>query len=113
MATPDGKVTFEAAGVTHTLQFTTNALCMLEEKLGKTTVEIATEMHFNPGIVTTRAMFWAALGDHSKTLAQIGDLIDQVGPLKATNLAKAAYAAAFPELQEEAGEANPPPAAAG
>lgn len=115
MATPDGTVSFEAQGKSRTLRFTVNALCLLEDKTEKTTLEIATELQFNPHITTIRAMFWAACGDHGLTLAQIGDMIDDMGLPVAIEKAREAFTAAFPDKDdsEKAGDARPPKAAAG
>lgn len=114
MASPDGKVTFEAGGHARTLQFTTNRVCLLEDKLGKTTLDVATELQFNPRMGTIRAMLWAGLGEGDMTLEAAGGIIDEIGKAKATGLVREAFAAAFPKPEEnvEGGE-NPPGAAAG
>ncbi|WP_112383353.1 hypothetical protein [Sphingomonas carotinifaciens] len=106
MATPTGAVTFEAGGRTRTLRFSTNALCLAEEHLGKRTLEIATELEMGVGVRTLRALFWAGGDDQQATMAQVGDLIDEIGVRKATDLALDAFAAAFP-VAEEGGEGNP------
>lgn len=65
MATPAGKVFFEARGASMALQFTTNSLCALEEKTGLTTLEVAHELALGKaqsiGVSkkTLRALFWA------------------------------------------------------
>ncbi len=114
MATPDGMVTFEAAGATRSLRLTTNALCLLEDKTEKSALDLATELQFNPRIGTVRALFWAAGGDHGMTLAQVGELIDEIGLAQATDLAREAFSAAFPEPDPDpdgAGAAARPPSA--
>ena len=116
MATPDGKVAFEAGGRGYVLQFTTNRVCLLEDRLEKTTLDIATELQFNPQMKTVRAIMWAGLGDGDLTLAEVGDLMDLLGKAKAVKLAKEAFDAGFPEPETEKkaeGAANPPGAAAG
>jgi hypothetical protein len=112
MATPDGTVTFEAQGKSRTLRFTTNALCLLEDKTEKTTLDIATELQFNPRMTTIRAMFWAGCGDHGLTLAQIGEMIDDMGKAEAIEVAREAFTAAFPDKDgSEKAEGDPPPKA--
>jgi hypothetical protein len=113
MGSPIGKVTFEAGGSTRSLQFTTNALCLAEERSGKRIIEIATELELGVSMSTLRVLFWAAGNDREASLAQVGDLIDEIGVSKARQLALDAFAAAFPV--EEGGEAtdHPRDAAAG
>ena len=117
MATPDGKVTFEAGGRTRSLQFTTNRLCLLEDKTGKTPLDIAVELEMNPRIGTLRAMFWAGMGEGDMTLDAAGDVMDELGRARAIAVARDAFEAAFPSKEEDAGDkeggANPLVAAAG
>lgn len=115
MATLDGKVVFEASGKSHALQFTTNRLCLLEDKLEKSTLDIATELQFNPRMLTIRAMLWAGVANGGMTLADAGDLVDQLGKAVATKLAREAFDAAFPapDVDAKEGAPNPPDAAAG
>lgn len=124
MATPTGKVSFDADGVAHTLQFTTNRLCLLEDKLGLTTLEIATELALakseplSASARTIRGLFWAGVGSGQTTMEQAGDLIDRVGRPRAVALAIEAFDAAFPDTEEgepkSAGEGeNPQSGAAG
>jgi hypothetical protein len=114
MATPDGKVTFEAGGRNRTLQFTTNRLCLLEDKIDKPTLDIALELSVSPRMTTIRAMLWAGLGEGDMTLASAGEIIDELGKSEAIAFVRDAFAAAFPEKSEaKEGDANPPVAAAG
>lgn len=116
MATPDGRVTFEAGGRSHVLQFTTNRVCLAEDKLGKTSLDIAVELEMNPKLNTIRTLFWAALGDDGMTLAQIGDMMDEIGRTDAVELARSAFMASFPPRSDDDGKEggeNPPVASAG
>lgn len=109
MATPEGSVFFEAGGKRRSLRFTTNALCLAEEHLGKRTIEIATELEIGVSMQTLRALFWAATDDRSITLAQAGDLIDEVSVASARKLAMDAFSAAFPDAEaDDRSDANPP-----
>jgi len=118
MATPDGKVAFEAGGKGYTLQFTTNALCALEDKAGdsyRVALELAAGAD-NPLLVskkTLRFMFWAGVVGGSLTLEQAGDLVDAIGHRRATEIAREAFDAAFPDMEEAKGDEDPPKGAAG
>jgi len=118
MATPDGIVAFECGEKAYRLQLGINAICMLEDHLKKTALDIATELQFNPSITTVRALFWAGLGEKSMTVAQAGDIVQALTIKVALGYAREALAAAFPA--EDSGEtgggdadARPPVAAAG
>jgi hypothetical protein len=124
MAAVTGVVPFEAAGAAHTLQFTTNRLCLLEDKTKLSTIEVATELalgrdqHLGVSASTLRALVWAGLGDGGITLAQAGDIVDLVGAKRMVGIVIEAFDAAFPDDEEgepkKAGEdANPPSGAAG
>ena len=121
MATPAGRVFFEARGASMALQFTTNSLCALEEKTGLTTLEVAHELALGKaqpiGVSkkTLRALFWAGAGDGSLSMADAGDLVDEVGHFHAVGLAIDAFDAAFPDTEAEKTEDSdrPPVAAAG
>ncbi|TZG26507.1 hypothetical protein [Sphingomonas montanisoli] len=96
MAAPNGAVPFEAGGKARQLRFSTNALCLLEERLEVTTLAVATELEFGVSMRTLRGLFWAGCGEADMTLASAGDMIDELGAAKAVALAKDAYSAAFP-----------------
>jgi hypothetical protein len=124
MATATGVVAFEAAGVAHTMQFSTNRLCLLEERTKLSTIEVATELalgrdqHLGVSAKTLRALAWAGLGKTDATLAEAGDIIDQVGAKRMVAIVIEAFDAAFPDEEEgepkAAGEdANPLNGAAG
>lgn len=115
MATPLGAVRFEAGGKSHQMQFTTNRLCMLEEKAGLTSLEVATELALGKSQPlgcskkTLRALFWAGVGDGSITLAQAGDLVDAIGHRRAIEIATDAFDAAHPDLAEDDGKVGDRP----
>lgn len=124
MATVTGVVAFEAAGAAHTLQFSTNRLCLLEEKVGLSTFEVATELALGRdqrlavSAKTLRALVWAGLGKGDMTLAEAGNIIDAVGQKRMLAIVIDAFDGAFPEEEEgdgkTAGEsANPLNGAAG
>ena len=124
MATPSGQIVFEAAGVSHTMQFSTNRLCLLEDRTKLSTIEVATELalgrdqHLGVSAKTLRALTWAGLGNTATTLEQAGDIVDAVGAKRMVAIIIEAFDAAFPDNEEgepkAAGEdANPPSGAAG
>lgn len=118
MATPDGTVTFDANGKQRALRFTTNALCLLEDRSKLSQFEVAQELAFakdtplGVSAKTLRALFWAGAAGGDLTLEQAGDLVDAVGKREAVRLAIEAFDAAFPDA-EAADTENPPTAAAG
>jgi hypothetical protein len=110
----NGTIAFEALGKARSLRFTVNALCLLEDKLEKSTLDIAMELQFNPRITTVRAMFWAGGGDHDMTLGEVGEMVEELGIEKAIEIAREAFAAAFPdENRGSRGKARPRKAVAG
>jgi hypothetical protein len=120
MATPDGRVAFEAAGKSETLHFTTNRLCALEDKVGLTTIEVASELALGKtqplGVSkrTLRGLYWAGAGE--RTLGEAGDLVDAIGHHRAVAIAIEAFDAAFPDAEDgdkKDADQNPPIAAAG
>lgn len=122
MATVTGIVSFDAGGVARRLQFTTNRLCALEDHCGLSSLEVATELALaktqplGASKKTLRALFWAGIGDGDMTLAQAGDVIDQVGHKRAVEIAIEAFDAAHPDLadeEEQEGADRPRDAAAG
>lgn len=124
MASVTGVVAFEAAGIARTMQFTTNRLCLLEDRTKLSTIEVATELalgrdqHLGVSAKTLRALVWAGLGNTDATLAEAGDIIDQVGAKRMVDIVIEAFDAAFPDEEEgepkTAGEdANPLNGAAG
>lgn len=89
MANPHkGEVDFQAGDKTYTLRYSNNALCQLEEAMGKTIIEISNELASwakepdKVSLSTVRKVFWAGLGGGKKmTLEAAGDIIDEAGGL--------------------------------
>jgi hypothetical protein len=126
MATPNGTVSFDAGGEAHTLRFTTNALCLFEQRSGMTQLEAAQELAFakdtplGVSAKTLRALYWAGTGKGDMTLEQAGDLVDSIGRREAVRIAIEAFDAAFPEAEKDDKDKDgdkdgdhPPKAAAG
>ena len=105
-----GEVELEAAGKSYVLRFSVDAICSLEERLGKGFPVIANEMQ-DPLTVTlsmVRHLLHAALHEAQPemTLIQAGELITQAGGMvKVLGKVSEAIAAAFPEAS---GTRRPP-----
>ncbi len=83
MANPErGEVELVAGERTYTLFLSTNALCAMEKRQGKSYGQILSAI-MALDIVALRAMTYAVLQRHNanlfKTEEQVGDLIDRVG----------------------------------
>lgn len=116
MANPHkGEVTFEADGKTHTLRLDTNAICSLEDEIGIGILEIMRRM--DSGVMSTlRTAYQCALVNGSTpglSLAEVGELIDELGYARAATLLSKALEFAFPPAAAEGEGANPRRAGAG
>lgn len=123
-----GEVTFNAGEATYTLRFSIDAICALEEKLGRGILDIVAEMQswapppagetaaqakarigrLRMGLV--RAMFWAALRDHHPKIdmRQAGELIVPAGGMnEVVGLIGQALVLAFPAAEGEASSQDP------
>ena len=101
MANPHrGEVTFEAGGKNQTLRLDTNAICDLEDQLDLSIVDIGRLLDAGR-ISIVRAAFRAGLvnGDGGMTLAEAGDIIDEIGYEQAATHLSKALERAFPTPQ--------------
>lgn len=95
-----GAISFETEGGQRALRFSTNAMVSYQDAMGETLMDGLQTLHENPGdMKRLRALFWAGLGAGS--LADAGDLLDEVGMTEAFRIVGEAASLAFP----------PPPAA--
>lgn len=107
MANPHkGEVTFEAGGKTQTLVLNTNAICNLEDDLQIGITEIAQLLQAGRMSIV-RATFRAGLVNGSAdgpglTLLEAGEVVDDVGFLRAVELIQQALERAFPNQEPEA-----------
>lgn len=106
-----GVVTFEGedGGTTYVLKFGTNAICLMQEKLGRSLGEILEGLkdEKNTDMSVIRTMVLCALiQPKDATPEMAGDLIDDVGLKRITT----AFGAVF---GEEESAANPPGASNG
>lgn len=99
-----GEVTFDAKGKTWTLQFTTNAMCEVEDAFEKSIVEVANDLQSEAGvkIKSIRTLFKIGIGG-CDSVEQAGDLMDAVGIQAAGELLGKAFSAAFPDADGEGG----------
>ena len=102
MANPArGEMAFMVGDEAYTLQFSTNAICELEDYLDKGLNVIVANME---RLTTVRAMLWAGLrAKHPNvTIKQAGDIIDRCGMAEVTDVIGKALTAAFPSPDEAA-----------
>jgi hypothetical protein len=86
----------------HTLVFTFNALCLLEQETGLKTQQLLQLMHEGLGLAELRAFVWAGLQEkHPMKLADVGDLIPQVGVPEALAAVGAAMEGCLAPAKEE------------
>ncbi len=93
-----GAVRVQALGKLYTLQFTINALCILEAELGANdTMDIQKMIGDRPSITALRTLFWAGLQEHQpqSTKEEAGRVIDAVGLVQATEAMTTALMAAM------------------
>lgn len=90
-----GEVAFKVADATYTLKFSTNAICELEDHIGKGLNVIVSDLE---RVSTVRAMLWAALrSKHSDvSLKQAGEIIDRAGMPATVEAISNALRAGFP-----------------
>lgn len=106
-----GEVTLEAGGETYRLQYTTNAMCELEDAAGKTINDLVAELGDEanpPGIKSMRVLLWAALVEHQEaiTVKETGKIIDAIGIASVGSLIGESFKAAFPDGDEGEGKSK-------
>ena len=103
-----GEVGFKAGGAERTLCLNVNALCEIEDRLGRPAMEVFAEMQTSVRIKALRAIFACGVGVSE---AEAGDMIDEIGLAAAAELLGEGVKRAFP--QGEGVEENPRKAAPG
>jgi hypothetical protein len=113
MANPHkGEIELKAEGKVYVLRYSIDAICSIEEKTGKTFLNVVSEMH-NPATMTVtmmREILHAGLAEHhpEMSLKESGELLvaagGVVGAMKKVN---DAFGAAFPKA-EASGTPRPP-----
>lgn len=105
MANPHrGEVAFKAGEANYILVYSTNAICELEEALGKGLNAIVADME---RLSTVRAILWAGLRSRQPdiTMAGAGEIIDLCGVAAATEVIGRALNAAFQRTEGKSGNA--------
>lgn len=94
-----GGVNFDALGKPWELRFTTNAICRIEERSGKSLEAVLADTT-EPGKRTLayRLLLWAGIG--GATLETAGDIMDDLGLVEVDRIISAALRAAFPPREE-------------
>ncbi len=121
MNTLKGEYKFEADGSVYRMVYTIDALIDLEERFGKTVIEIAAMLGGNLRIKDLRTLFRAGLAEHHADLDEkaVGRVMTSVGIAPAGAILSEAFLAAFGAGVSSDGEAgadapaDPPPAAGG
>lgn len=96
-----GEVAFEANGQRYVLQFSIDAICILEDAAGKGIVALLSELQdpLKMSVTTARIVLWAGLQEHHPdlTIKQAGELILAAGGVEnLIGMFDKAFAAAFP-----------------
>lgn len=111
-----GQLGFLVNGESHTLAFTTNALCAVEEAFDLASItDLESVIGGKPSLRAVRKLFRLGMIETKPDLTdeEAGRLIDAVGGLEAAmQLLMLAVQQAFPEAADD-GAANPPKAPAG
>jgi hypothetical protein len=98
-------IAFEALGRRWSLRYGFNALVRLEEEFDRPISRIGEVLSPVDGdlrLADLLRVFTAGLEDRSLTKAEIGELVDDLGPAAAGELVGRAFQLAFPEAAEEA-----------
>lgn len=103
-----GSVSLQTGDRTYTLSFSTNALCELEDRTGKTIQVLANALNVPDGVSLkmVRDLLWGALRDHHEDtdIHTAGEVIDTVGLPDVMEAIGKALRAAFPDAK---GGGNP------
>jgi hypothetical protein len=96
-----GGVTFDALGKPREFKFTTNAICRLEERAGKSLQDVlADTAEGGRRMVAFRLLMWAGLGD--LTLDDAGDIMDDIGLAEVDRIIAEGLKLAFPPKEPSA-----------
>jgi hypothetical protein len=103
MANPHrGEVPFDLDGKSYKLAYSINALCELEDQMGKSVVEIA-DLLSKPErlhVSAVRTLFWAGLLDNHPgvTPEEAGNIMTGLGIVPALGLVAKTFVLAFPQM---------------
>lgn len=98
-----GEVGFKALGREFTMRFGINALCELEDRFGKSAVEVANDLNGEAvSVGSLRAVIWCGLQEYHEDLTEkdVGRIIDDLGIEEVGPLLGRAFQAAFPDTPD-------------
>ena len=98
-----GAIGFTALGATHHLHLNTNALVRYQDLYNETLVQGVQKLNDTPGDVRSVLRIFYVGVDHDETLTQkdVGEMIDDLGIGKASELIGKAVQAAFPAAESD------------
>lgn len=112
-----GTMTIAALEQTWVLKLSTNALCEIEEQLGKGIDQLGVILQdpTQGRMKLFRLIVWAALTDHQPgvELATAGDIIDEIGIDKVMGVVQQLMTLALPDAKKTSGKVNGSPQKAG
>src|SRR5262245_915444 len=88
MANPvKGEIAFEVSGKPYIFKFGTNAQAIVESRVGMTTMQFLQSKNENWGAADLRLIFYAGLfGKHQLSETEVGDLIDELGAQRCSEI---------------------------
>jgi len=90
-----GEISFELDGKLYTFKFGTNAQAIIESRVGMTTSQFMNTKGENFGAGDLRLIFFAGLyAKHQLTETEVGDLIDELGVERCSEIFVSAVSAA-------------------
>ena len=109
MANPvKGEISFEASGKEYIFKFGTNAQAIIESRVGMTTSQFLQSKGENWGAADLRLIFYAGLfGKHQMSETEVGDLIDELGADRCSEIFVKAVNAAAARHNKGNGGADP------
>jgi hypothetical protein len=98
-----GGVTFDALGKPREFKFTTNAICRLEERAGKSLHDVlADTAEGGRRMVAFRLLMWAGLEHDNLTVFDAGDIMDDIGLAEVDRIIAEGLKLAFPPKEPSA-----------
>lgn len=98
MTRQKGFVGFTALGQEMTLRFSTNALCRIEDETGMAINEVLEGLQASPALKRMRAIFRAGI-EPQLSVADTGEVMDELGFDRVAALVQEAFAIAFPPAE--------------
>ena len=104
-----GGVTFDALGQPFELRFTTNAICRVEERSGKSLESLLADTSSDgKRTLAFRTLLWAGIG--GITLETAGEIMDEIGFAEVDRILAESLRQAFPPKDDAPGNGEAPTA---